>query len=52
VRRAAETSDVLRCGGVRQLNPSFQFDVDGVSDLQVLWEDGERALRRGWLADG
>ena len=33
------------------MNPSFQFDADGVSDLQVLWEDGERVLCRGWRAD-
>ena len=31
------------------MNRSFQF---GVSDLQVLWEDGERVLCRGWRADG
>jgi len=30
-----------------RLNPSSQFDVDRVSDLQVLWEDGERVLCRG-----
>ncbi len=34
------------------MNPSFQFDADGVSDLQVLWEDGERVLCRGWRTDG
>jgi hypothetical protein len=34
------------------VNPSFQFDADGVSDLQVLWEDGERVLCRGWRTDG
>ena len=34
------------------MNPSFQFDADGVSDLQVLWEDGERVLCRGWRANG
>jgi hypothetical protein len=30
------------------VNSSFQFDADGVSDLQVLWQDGERVLCRGW----
>jgi PAS domain S-box-containing protein len=34
------------------VSPSFQFDADGVSDLQVLWEDGERVFCRGWRADG
>jgi hypothetical protein len=34
------------------VNPSFQLDADGVSDLQVLWEDGERVLGRGWRAKG
>ena len=34
------------------MSPSFQFDADGVSDLQVLWEDGERVFCRGWRADG
>jgi serine/threonine protein kinase len=34
------------------LNPSLRFDVDGIIDLQVLWEDGERVLCRGWRADG
>src|SRR5271165_1285782 len=37
--------------GVGQLNPSFQFDADGVRDLQVAWEDGERVFCRGWRAD-
>ena len=34
------------------MDPSFQFDADGLSDLQVLWEDGERVFCRGWRADG
>ena len=34
------------------MNPSFQFNADGVRDLQVLWEDGERVFCRGWRADG
>jgi serine/threonine protein kinase len=34
------------------VNPSFQIDADGVSSLQVLWEDAERVLCRGWRADG
>ena len=34
------------------MNPSFQFDADGLSDLQFLWEDGERVFYRGWRADG
>ena len=33
------------------MNPSSQLDADGVSDLQVLWEDGERVLCRRWRAD-
>jgi len=34
------------------VNPSFQFDADGLSDLQVLWEDGDRVFCWGWRADG
>jgi serine/threonine protein kinase len=34
------------------LKPSFQYNTDGVSDLQVLWEDGERVFCRGWRAGG
>ena len=34
------------------MNPSFQHNTDGVSDLQVLWEDGERVFCRGWRTDG
>ena len=34
------------------MNPSFPLDADGVSDLEVLWEDGERVLGRGWRAEG
>ena len=34
------------------MNRSFQFDADGIRDLQVLWEDGERVFYRGWRADG
>ena len=34
------------------MNPSFQHNTDGVSDLQVLWEDGERVFCRGWRANG
>ena len=30
---------------------SFRLDADGVRDLQVLWEDGERVFCRGWRAD-
>ena len=33
------------------MNPSLRFDADGVSDLQVLWRDGERVFCRGWRAD-
>jgi hypothetical protein len=33
------------------LNPSLRFDVDGVIDLQILSEDGERVLCPGWRAD-
>src|SRR5271166_621558 len=38
--------------GVRQVTPSFQLDADWQSDLQVLWEDGERVFCRGWRAEG
>ena len=34
------------------MNLSFQLDADGPSDLQVLWEDGERVFCRGWRVDG
>jgi serine/threonine protein kinase len=36
------------------LNPSTQFDADGDSNFQVLWEDGDRVFCRGWRlgADG
>ena len=34
------------------MNPSFQFDADGVRDLDVSWEDGEYVFCRGWRADG
>ena len=34
------------------MNRSFQFEADGIKDLQVLWEDGERVFCRGWRADG
>ena len=34
------------------MSPSFKFDVEGVSDLQVLWEDEERVFCRGWRSDG
>ena len=34
------------------MNPSLRFDVDGVMDLQILREDGERVFCRGWRADG
>ena len=34
------------------MNPSFRLDADGVRDLQVLWEDDERVLCRGWRPDG
>src|SRR5271166_6692761 len=46
----AQQSD--RGGGVRQVNPSFRLDADWQSDLEVLWEDGERVFCRGWRADG
>ncbi len=39
-------------GRTPQMNASFQIDADGVSSLQVLWEDAERVLSRGWRADG
>ena len=31
---------------------SFPFDAQGEDGLQVLWEDGDRALRRGWREQG
>ena len=34
------------------MTPSFQLDADWQSDLQVLWEDGERVFCRGWRAEG
>jgi hypothetical protein len=34
------------------LNTSLKFDVEGVSDLQGLWEGGERVFCRGWRVDG
>ena len=34
-------------GGVPRLSLSLKFDADGVRDLEVLWEDSERALCRG-----
>ena len=37
---------------MRQLNLSYQLDADWHSNLQVLWEDGERVFCRGWRADG
>ena len=30
------------------MNPSSLFDAVGVSKVEVLWEDGERLLCRGW----
>jgi signal transduction histidine kinase len=30
------------------LNPSTQFDANGDSNFQILWEDGDRVFRRGW----
>src|SRR5579864_8980349 len=38
----------LRCG-VRPLNPSTVFSVDGTDSFEVLWADGERVLRGGGL---
>src|SRR6202051_4603900 len=40
--------------GVRQLDLFFSFVVEEGGSLQVLWEDGERVLYRGWRlgADG
>ncbi|MBV8663255.1 MAG: hypothetical protein JO107_09150, partial [Hyphomicrobiales bacterium] len=38
--------------GVRQLELSFPFGARREDGLQVLWEDGERVLCRGWRADG
>ena len=34
------------------MNLSFQLDADSHSNLQVLWEDGERIFCRGWRTDG
>ena len=43
-----------RADGVRQLDHFFPFGAEETGGLQVLWEDGERVFRRGWLvhADG
>jgi hypothetical protein len=30
------------------MNPSSWLDAGGDSNLQVLWEDGERVFCRGW----
>ena len=40
--------------GVRQLDLFFPFGVEEEGSLQVLWEDGERVICRGWRqrADG
>src|SRR3984957_8261668 len=40
--------------GVRQLDQFFPFGVEEEGSLQVLWEDGERVVCRGWRqrADG
>ena len=34
------------------MNLSLQLDADWHSNLQVLWEDGERLFCRGWREDG
>ena len=34
------------------MSPSFEFDADGIRDLQVLSEDGERVVCRGLRVDG
>ena len=34
------------------MNPSFRFETDGLSDLQVLSEDGERVFCRGRRTSG
>ena len=34
------------------MNPSFQFEADGLRDLHFLWEDGEHVFYRGWRTDG
>jgi PAS domain S-box-containing protein len=53
-RLASPRGDTQLAGGVRQLDPSFQFGAEGDDGLQVLWEDGERVFCRGWRlgADG
>ena len=49
--KATRARSNRRVAESRQLNLSFQLDADGVSDLQVLWDDGERVFCRGWRAD-
>ena len=41
-------------GGVRQMNPTFQFSTGGDNRFHVLSEDGQRVLCRRWRegADG
>jgi predicted ATPase/signal transduction histidine kinase len=33
------------------LNPSTRLDTGGLSNFQVVWEDGDRVFRRGWRLD-
>jgi len=33
------------------VSQSFRLDADWRSDLEILWEDGERVLCRGWRTD-
>src|SRR5208282_1422789 len=48
---SAHAHNHLWGGGVRRLSLSLKFDADGVRDLQILWEDSERALCRGRRLD-
>ncbi|HME03482.1 MAG TPA: serine/threonine-protein kinase PknK, partial [Solirubrobacteraceae bacterium] len=35
-----------------QLSPSFRFGAERESSFQVLWQDGERVICRGWRLNG
>jgi PAS domain S-box-containing protein len=37
------------CQGIQLMDPRFRFGAPGQSGLQVVWEDDERVLCRGWL---
>ncbi len=41
------TGALADCGGIQELHPKLQLGVDGVCDLKLLSDDGERILCRG-----